>query len=81
METWTPKMQRAREKWRQRGNLAGIQITENLSLDELAEKFRLEAEAKTNQISPIEPLSNVKIIFNSADQVLKYLTPPKRIKK
>lgn len=44
-------MQRARDKWRQRGNLAGIQVTESLSREDLAEKFKLEAEEKIRQQS------------------------------
>ena len=82
---WTPKMQRARDKWRQRGNLAGIQVTESLSREDLAEKFKLEAEEKIRQQS--QPTTVVyqsdEVIqeTNPALYVLNYLMPEKKDKK
>lgn len=40
----TPKEQRSRDRWRLRGDLAKIQFEEGLSRQELAEKFKREAE-------------------------------------
>ncbi len=49
----TPREERSRDKWRKRGNLAGIQAEEGLSREELAMKFKKEAEVKTQTQSPI----------------------------
>ncbi len=75
----TPKEQRSRDKWREKGRLAEIQVENGWSREELALHFQQEAEAKftSELIKPTEP----KIIYNSADIVLAYLTPPKRKKK
>ena len=56
--------------------LAEIQYENGWSRDELAEHFRQMAEGNIEQVAPTGT-----IIYNSADQVLKYLTPPRRKKK
>lgn len=76
METWTPKEQRSRDRWRKKGRLAEIQVENGWSREELAEHFRQEAEAK---LEP--PISVTTVIYNSADYVLSYLTPPRKKKK
>ena len=76
MEIWTPKQQRSRDKWRVKGQLAEIQVRNGWSTEELAEHFRQEADAK---LEPLIPATTV--IYNSADYVLSYLTPPRRNKK
>lgn len=72
----TPKEERSRDRWRERGNLAAIQAAEGLSRAELAEKFRNEAQEKTDQLCP--PTSNDTIKYNSAFYVLRYLFPPNK---
>jgi hypothetical protein len=69
-----PRITAQREK-RQK-MLAEIQYENGWSRDELAEHFRQMAEGNTEQVAPTGT-----IIYNSADQVLKYLTPPRRKKK
>lgn len=51
---WTPKEKRSRDKWRNRGGLANIQIKNGLSREELADFFRLQAEATLNGYNSIE---------------------------
>lgn len=69
-------MRRARDKWREKGQLARIQTENGWSREELAEHFKQEVEAK------LEPsISTETVIYNSADYVLSYLTPPRRKKK
>lgn len=69
-----PRLTAQREKRQQM--LAEIQYKNGWSREEMAEHFRQIAEEK---IEPVALIS--KIIYNSADQVLKYLTPPRRKKK
>ncbi len=76
IDNWTPREQRSREKWRERGRLAEIQVNNGWSREELAEHFKQEAEAKLEPIVPTET-----IIYNSADIVLRYLTPDRNKKK
>lgn len=76
VETWTPKEQRSRDKWREKGQLARIQTENGWSREEMAEHFRQEADAKLEALIPI-----TTVIYNSADYVLSYLTPPRKKKK
>lgn len=76
MEIWTPKQNRSREKWREKGRLAEIQIKNGWSREELAEHFKQEVETKLQQ-----PISTTTTIYNSADFVLRYLFPVRKKKK
>ncbi len=73
-ESWTPKEQRSRDKWRQ--HLANFQVEFGLSREEM------DAEI-AKQIAEKIATSNTTttIVYTSADQVLKYLFPPNRKKK
>jgi hypothetical protein len=69
-----PRLTVQREK-RQR-LLAKIQFENGWSREEMAEHFRQEAEAKINPVVTV-----ATVVYNSADIVLAYLTPPRRKKK
>ena len=74
----TPKEQRSRDKWREKGRLAEIQATNGWSREELALHFQEEIELKRETPPPDVATHE---IYNSADIVLAYLTPPRRKKK
>lgn len=69
-----PRLTAQREK--RQNLLAEIQVKNGWSREEMAEYFRQQAEAKLEPIVPTET-----IIYNSADIVLRYLTPDRNKKK
>ncbi len=85
VDIWTPREKRSRDRWREKGGLVGIQVTENLSTDELAIKFAAEAKRKTDEISPVvvykSEIPSDTSSTNSALYVLGYLNPETKGKK